>query len=68
MTQIKQIYRTGNPRVWTVLLGCGHKRIVPNADVKREQLYVGKPNQRCAQCDEARIELEHVEHCRKDIA
>lgn len=51
--KIIQIYRTGNPRFWTVVLSCGHKLSVTNADLKAQQLFVGKGGQTCVQCSTA---------------
>lgn len=42
MPKITAIYRTGSPRKYTVVLDCGHKQQLTNAQVKKWQLYVGR--------------------------
>lgn len=50
MAKITQIYRTGNPRQWTLTLACGHKAIATNDDLTYSQVYLGKDIP-CGICD-----------------
>lgn len=50
MAKITQIYRTGNPRQWTLKLACGHKAIAANAELTHSQIYPGK-DVPCSICD-----------------
>lgn len=49
MVQITHILAWGSGQWQTVMLACGHKRHIRKADLKREQLFVGKPVP-CADC------------------
>lgn len=49
MSTITHILAWGSGQWQTVLLACGHKRHIRKADLKREQLYIGKTVP-CADC------------------
>ncbi len=56
MPAITRIYRTGNPRQYTIELDCGHRFTIANAEVKKQQLFVSK-SQRCLECETAPLDL-----------
>jgi hypothetical protein len=61
VTSITHILAWGSGQWQTVMLACGHKRHIRKADLKREQLYVG----RMVPCADCRLERNHEQHNQK---